>query len=301
MKDCSQIQAVLVDASWVLSRSFFSPAGKDMSVVIDGQQVMTGDIYGFVTAVTRIRSAFRRATIFLCVDQKGGDYAKKDGVDGYKEGRVSAKGQFSKLDECLAASCLVGGCCVAGADRREGDEVIVSLARILKDKGVASVAFAIDKDIRQALSDLEYMFTKFRKGLPFEPFTAKDLMDKTGVKPSSFALYQAIVGDKCDRVQGIKRFPKKEAARIANVFEHPNQLCDPGRLSKLPVTAVRALDKVRDVRDQVEKDYGLTFMGGVLPEEITYTVVPGGETVLEKYQLREFHTFVNSKKSRREG
>jgi DNA polymerase-1 len=301
--DLGDVGAVLVDASWLLSRSFHSPAGKGMSVFLDDdEEVMTGDIYGFVSAVMRIRRAFRKANIILCVDQKGGNYSKKDGASDYKEGRVSAKGQFAKLDESLAASCLVDGCFVAGADRREGDEIIVSLARILKQRGTRSVAFATDKDVKQALGDLDFMFSKFREGEPFEELTAKRMWAEKGIRPEAFAMFQAITGDKVDAIKGIPKFPKKEAAELSNAFLNPSADMDENceALRRVSIKALRAFPKLRMHIEQVKKNYELTDMGRVPEEDIRFTRPVGGEEILAKYQLREFSRFVESKLSKKE-
>lgn len=291
------IDVVLVDVSWLVARSYYAPT--HLSVELGGEVVETNDITGFLKAIKSLRACFQRAAIFLCLDDKEGDYQKKEESADYKEGRKKRKGVFDKLEECVVAACVLDGVFLVGAPKREADEIIVTLAKAIRTEGKKSVIFAKDKDMYQALGDSEYVFSKFEKGKPVKVVDEEELFLKWGVVPKACPMFQALTGDGVDGIKGIYRIRKKIAAEIAMKRRTPEELMFPANKEEFSGAAKKQLVEIVESFSKIESNFKLTNMGRMSLDEIEISVKPGGLEIVRKYKVNSFLEFLELSISKR--
>lgn len=258
------VDAVLVDYSWLLARAYYALLKQNTSVVVEGKQVYTGDVFRALQDIVGLKRAAPGARIILCVDTKteGGQYLSAEGQTDYKSGRVK-DGKFEKYHEVLALACMLDDVYVAGAYGAEGDEIIVSLARYLMQRDKTVMIFANDKDVCQAIYAEQVLMSKTIKAGHFE-----DVMDEQGVaerfhgcSPVCLPMYQAMVGDGVDGVKGYPRFHKKIAGELAQRYMSPEAL-ESRAPGELPARLEKQAKKLDAWSDTLKANFKLTDMRG---------------------------------------
>lgn len=294
MPEPQDFDAVLVDFSWLLARSHFAMSKRaDLSAVVDGAVVPTGDIYGTLSSLSGICRAAPSAKVVLCVDSKvGGVYESKAHFDGYKADRdFGPRGNpaFDKYGETLAAASLLERVFVAERKGSEADELMVTLAGHLSDSGKRVLIFARDKDMCQAVrGDLVFKSDKVSGGKFVDVQGEAEVAARFGCSPEAVRMFQAITGDGIDGFDGFARFQRKHAAAIAEAFRSPEDLWSRDR-GALGPSVERQAAKLDADREKLERNFRLADMrlAGDL-DGIEFSKVGGGRAVVDKYRLSKF-------------
>lgn len=284
--------AVLVDYSWLLARAYHAMKRQNLTAMVDGERVYTGDAFRTLQDVVGLKRAAPEAKVLLCIDWKTdeGTYTSAEGSEEYKADRVGPKPMFEKYDEVLALACMLDDVYVAGAYGAEADEVIVSLAAKLSSRGERVLMFARDKDLCQAVSgDRVVLVGKVSGGAVVEQLDEDGVVEKYGCPPSSMAMYQAIVGDKVDGVVRYPRFMSKYAALLARKYPEPRLLLE-RQEGELDAKAERQAKKLDGWREQLEANFKLTDMR-LVPERVKKIEVfrpPPRPDLVELWRLNSF-------------
>lgn len=198
---------VLLDISGIIYRAYHSrPVDKFR---LDSG-FPTNAIHGTCSIIMSLLDQFgSNVHIVACLD-KG--FKKRTSIlSTYKKNRSSTPNdlipQFPIIYDILGKMGIVS----VSKDGFEADDVIATLAHRESIKGNNVIIVSSDKDMYQLL-DLTHVVI-------YDPRTKKyireaDVSFKFGIKPKHMILYQALVGDSCDNIKGIKGIGPKTATKI---------------------------------------------------------------------------------------
>lgn len=213
----------LLDVSWHLYRSYYS--FKWMSVDMKGYKRPTGHIYGILSTIQFIKEAFPDAVVILCRDGVPVDrinlYESMGKV--YKEGRPELDFNFyNDVPVIVALSFKIPGVYDAYREDKESDDLMFALSKQVEGISDDKVyIYSGDDDLLQAITEQTSVIRKFSKEAFEEINNDYMLMDKAmirkyhGVDSYHLPYYRVIIGDKSDKIEGIPRFPRDLAKRIA--------------------------------------------------------------------------------------
>ncbi|MGL4722572.1 MAG: DNA polymerase I [Desulfovibrionaceae bacterium] len=142
------------------------------------------------------------------------DAAKKnyrnDIYPEYKQNRSKTPEQLSKQIEPIEQIIKALGIPLLLATKAEADDYIASLAKTYENDSI--IILGVDKDLRQCLNANTILWdpsSREEKIITLETF-----MEETGLLPSQWPDYQALIGDSADNIPGIPRVGPKTAQRI---------------------------------------------------------------------------------------
>jgi len=215
----SQLEGVVaLDSNWLIHRSYHT--NQNLSVVIGGIPVITGDIYGFCRSVM---DALRRRpsyAVVMCCDSPKND--RKEIYAGYKGTRDHGGVAYGKWVEAMRTVSMFPGVYLSQEPGKEADDIIFSLASDYSERGKNTIIFSSDNDLLQSLqfNNVERR-SSFAKGA--DSHGPSYVRERYGVEPSRLAFFRAIIGDKSDNLDGYMRFPKKVAVQVVSEFNNPDE------------------------------------------------------------------------------
>ena len=210
------MQVLLVDGTYELFRSFYSPRGGHLNDI--------GEEVGAVRGVLR-------STVMLLEDGATHVGVATDHViesfrndlwPGYKTGEGIDPllwAQFGWLEEALAAL----GVTVWAMVEVEADDALAAAAAVAADDArVERVVIATpDKDLAQCVVD-DHVVQWDRRSGQFRDAAA--VLDKYGVPPESIPDWLALVGDSADGFPGLPGWGAKSAAAVLRQYGHLEQI-----------------------------------------------------------------------------
>ena len=222
---------LLVDVMNHLHR--FLWVNKDLSVIIDDEEIMTGHIYGFLRYLLSLKERFPKGSIVLVLDGKDEERIKLN--PEYKSGRDRTVNLYKDIPDILEFSSLLDGVYYSYNENFEADDTICSLSHIMTRLCLSNnikkdiYILSNDKDMYQLVSESDNVNTKIiRKfGIGSKWMEDADLVNIekvkatfNGVSPENLVKFRAITGDSSDRLKGYYRFRKSNAAIIAENFDY---------------------------------------------------------------------------------
>ena len=285
-----EYDAVLVDFSWLLKRSFHAFQQQNPTVLGErpGETIYTGDVYGVLDTLTRIRKLSPDAVIVLCVDMKNpdGSYTNKVATEGYKAGRTQDEA-FAKYEEAVALGCMLNQVFRAGIPGAEADEIIVTLAGHLSSKGKEVLIYSRDKDMRQAIGERVRQVHSIKHGRYHEVLDTDAVKEIYGCPPGAVRMWQAIRGDGIDGIKGYPRFQGRFAGLIAENFPTPDLLFNRDK-NLLPLNVEKQAKKLDAWEENLRKNYLMVRMDLVDIKDINFTIPAKRPDLIQKYELLKF-------------
>jgi len=118
----------------------------------------------------------------------------------------------------------------------EADDIIATVAKDAKQKGIKVQIVSSDKDLYQLIDDDKVLIYDPMKKIKVNQH---ECIEKFGVKPSQIVDYLAIVGDSADNIPGVKGIGPKGARKLLSeyeslkeIYEHIEDISNP-RTKKL--------------------------------------------------------------------
>lgn len=199
----------LVDVSSMFFRAFYavrpltSPSGLPVNA-----------IYGFLTMTVKLLREIRPDYIAFCFDRPEPSF-RKDLDERYKANRTEMPEDLvpqipwiRKLSQALGIACF---------DKLgfEADDVIGTLTRFGREKGVNVVIVSGDKDFGQLVEPGVSLYDTMKD----TRMNAADVVEKWGIEPRKMIDYLALVGDSSDNVKGVAGIGPKGAAKLLQTFD----------------------------------------------------------------------------------
>lgn len=205
---------------------------KDLSVNVDGEQMHTGTIFGFLNMLSNIYVTFSNSEIidkkvicntrvYVCWDSKDASETNRRTYTYYKENRKAKtieelrdKLNFDKI--IFGVKGVLGMLNIVQLEKAEveADDIIATLSTKLANKGKSVLIVTEDKDYRQLISDKINLYGITQRLI----WDEQVFSEKTGLlKPSHFVDYLAICGDSIDGFIGVSNFgPQKAMALLTD-------------------------------------------------------------------------------------
>ena len=181
---------------------------------INAEGTHIGGLGGFLRSLGSLVKQLKPTSIYIVFDGVGSSINRKNLLPEYKSGRnvnrvnknsfdSVEKENESKTDQiihlihylqCLPIKLL-------SIDGVEADDIIAYLSKDLtRNKKNKVYLVSADNDFLQLVDDNILMYRSVEK----EFITSKDVKAKYGVHPHNFLIYKTLMGDKSDKVGGVK-------------------------------------------------------------------------------------------------
>jgi DNA polymerase-1 len=206
----------LVDASVYVFRAYHSmlPDMRDRS----GNPVHA--VFGFARFLGDLIERVRPAYIAVAFDQRRANSYRNRIYPAYKANRERAPADLVLQFERCRELCRHLGLAMFVDPEYEADDIIGTLAALMREQGVRSAYITRDKDLAQLMRDGD-LFWDFGAR---EQFGYHDIERHFGVRPERFADYLALTGDEVDNIPGIPGIGHRTAASLMKAFGSLDEL-----------------------------------------------------------------------------
>ena len=175
----------------------------------------TGLLTGFINFVFNIGKDFKTDYIVFALDAKG-DTFRHEIYKEYKSHRPDVPPDLLKQLPVAISWIEQMGFQTAIKIGYEADDVIASLAKDAKQKGLSVRVVSHDKDLLQLIEKDIYLFNPIKKN----EINEEKCFEKYGVYPAQFTNYQSLLGDSADNIPGVKGVGAKTAQALIEKFDN---------------------------------------------------------------------------------
>jgi DNA polymerase I len=255
----------LVDASVYVFRAYHSvlPDMRDR----DGNP--THAVFGFARFLGDLIERMRPRYMAVAFDQRRADSYRSRIYPAYKANRERAPQDLVLQFERCRELCRHLGVAMFVDPDYEADDLIGTLASLMREEGMRSAFITRDKDLAQLMRSGD-LFWDFGAR---EQFGYHDIERHFGVAPERFADYLALTGDDVDNIPGVPGVGHRTAASLMKCFASLDEMYgDLGRVAGLKLRGAGALArKLTEHRETVYLSRQLTRIAcdlklGIEPE-----------------------------------
>lgn len=212
---------LLLDGRHLLWRT--ADAFKDLSADIDGEEMPTGAIYGFLSIATQIHR--RWPANLVVVAWEGSKNFRRALYPGYKKRPMPTEEKEKFLEELnWQQDCIIDLLRRIGVRQYRGveceaDDVLGTIATHFADRGKQILIYSGDSDLRQlvtpSITVVAPLFGKHKEKV----YTRAEVLKKHGVPPERLADLKALAGDPSDTIPGVRGIGPKKAMALVSRFE----------------------------------------------------------------------------------
>ena len=225
---------VLVDASVYVFRAYHStlPDMRDR----DGNPVHA--VFGFARFLGDLIERLRPTYMAVAFDERCAASYRNRIYPAYKANREGAPADLVAQLECCRELCRRLGVAVFVNPEYEADDLIGTLAQLMRAQGVRAAFISRDKDLAQLMRDGDVFWDFGARG----QFGYHDIERYFGVVPERFADYLALTGDSTDNIPGVPGIGHRTAAILMKAFASLDELyADLARVASLPLRGAGTL------------------------------------------------------------
>ncbi|MFO0817574.1 MAG: DNA polymerase I [Pirellulales bacterium] len=171
-------------------------------------------VHGFVADIANLLEQRRPDYLFAAFDHPGETF-RHDLYAEYKEQREEMPDDLrtqipliQQLLDALGIPCL-------SCPQFEADDILATIARLVREGGGSCVLVTADKDCRQLITD-QVRLLNVRKN---EFFDAQSLQTTWGIRPEQVVDFQTLVGDAVDNIPGAPLIGPKLAADLLGKYQ----------------------------------------------------------------------------------
>ncbi len=240
------MQAFLIDSSIYIFRSYFS-LPENWHAPDNG--FPTHAVYGFTRFMIDLLQQRQPEFIFCAFDESLHRGFRHQLCADYKSNRELPDDALAfQLNACRQL-CRVLGVAEMASNTYEADDLIGSMASVVRETDIQPVIVSKDKDLMQLIGGQD-LYWDFGKA---DPVSQTQLEQKLEIGCSQMVDYLALMGDKSDNIAGVPGVGEKTAKQLLSHFpsidailEHLDQLQD------LPIRGAKKLaDKLLGNTDQM--------------------------------------------------
>lgn len=200
---------VLVDGSSYLFRAYYALP----PLITVKERKSTGAIYGVINMLRKLIAEYQPEYIAVVFDPKGKTF-RNDLYSDYKANRQAMPDELSQQIKPLFEIIKALGFPLIIKDGYEADDVIATLAKKSKAKGLPVLVSTGDKDLAQIVSDRVTLVNTMTHRF-LDP---SGVVEKFGVSPEKIIDYLSLTGDKIDNIPSIPKVGPKTAAKWLNEY-----------------------------------------------------------------------------------
>lgn len=216
---------VLIDGNAILHRAFHALPPLNSK---DG--VPTNAVYGFFAMLFKIIEDLRPEYLVVCFDRPKPTFRKEMYV-GYQATRPKMAdelaSQFNLVHKALDSAKIMH----VGIDGYEADDLIGTLSKQGKEKGLQVIIVSGDRDLLQLVNSHVLILAPITGITKMALFDSVKIKEKYGLEPEQIIDYKALVGDASDNYPGVSGIGPKTASdllqkyhNIENIYKHISEL-----------------------------------------------------------------------------
>ncbi len=199
----------IIDTFGFLFRNFYA-----IPLLHSKDGTPTNMITGFMNFISSLEEKYPTDYIVFTLDSKEDTFRKEI----YKEYKSNRKEPPKELQQQLPIAIdLIKkmGFKILQKPGYESDDLIASLTKIAKNKGLKVRIVSHDKDMYQLIDDDKVVIFDPVKEIEINEEKCKE---KFGIYPKDFINFQALLGDSSDNIPGVKGVGVKTAAKLINEY-----------------------------------------------------------------------------------
>lgn len=201
-------QLLLIDGTAYIYRAFHA-----IPHLSNSKGLPTNAIYGFIQMLLKVVRDFKTDHIAVAFDVKGPSFRHKL-YEEYKAHRPempdNLKPQIPYIKEIVKAfhiPCLE-------LEGYEADDVIGTISKHMKEKGIEVIIIAADKDMMQLVDDNTIIVDTMKD----KKIGRKEVIERFGVEPKYITEIMGLAGDASDNIPGVQGIGEKTAIRLIRQF-----------------------------------------------------------------------------------
>ena len=199
----------IIDTFGFFFRSYFA-----LPPLRNSEGFPTGLLTGFANLVDSLHRDHSTDYLVFALDAKGKTF-RNDIYPEYKANRDPAPDDLVKQLPIAIEWIEQMGFANLSREGYEADDVITTVTKFAKEKGLKVRIVSHDKDLYQMIEDGSVeMYDSVKRAVVNE----QTCIDKFGVHPKDFVNFQAILGDSSDNVPGVKGIGKVGASKLINQY-----------------------------------------------------------------------------------
>ena len=199
----------IIDTFGFFFRSYFA-----LPPLRNTQGFPTGLLTGFANLVDSLHRDHSTDYLVFALDAKGKTF-RNDIYPEYKANRDPAPDDLVKQLPVAIDWITQMGFANLMREGYEADDIITTVTKFAKEKGMKVRIVSHDKDLYQMIEDGHVeMYDSVKR----EVVNEQTCIDKFGVHPRDFINFQAILGDSSDNVPGVKGIGKVGASKLINKY-----------------------------------------------------------------------------------
>ena len=199
----------IIDTFGFFFRSYFA-----LPPLRNSEGFPTGLLTGFVNFVDSLRKEHNTDYLVFALDSKGKTF-RNELYGEYKAHRKAPPEDLVKQLPVAIKWVEKMGFANLSKEGYEADDVIATVTRIAKEKGIKVRIVSHDKDLYQLIDDGRVVMYDSVKKREVDEVAC---IEKFGVRPKDFINFQAILGDSSDNVPGVKGIGQKGASKLINEY-----------------------------------------------------------------------------------
>jgi len=205
---------LLIDGNSLTYRAFFA-LPPDMTTS-SGQ--VTNALHGFTMMLATLLRDHQPDGLAVAFDRPEKTF-RHERLSSYKANREK---QPDILYEQLALVREIVeslGMCVVDAKGFEADDVLATLASLVKDSKEEAIIVTGDRDSYQLVEDPHVRVLYNKRGVSdYALYDEEGIKERTGVSPKDYVAYAALRGDTSDNLPGVPGVGEKTAAKLINSY-----------------------------------------------------------------------------------
>lgn len=199
----------IIDTFGFFFRSYFA-----LPPLRNSEGFPTGLLTGFANLVDSLHREHSTDYLVFALDAKGKTF-RNDIYPEYKANRDEAPDDLKKQLPVAIEWIEQMGFANLSREGYEADDVIATVTKFAKEKGLKVRIVSHDKDLYQMIDDGRVvMYDSVKR----QEVDEEACIAKFGVKPEDFINFQAILGDSSDNVPGVKGIGKVGASKLINQY-----------------------------------------------------------------------------------
>lgn len=212
---------ILVDGSSYLFRAYHA-----LPPLTNSKGEPTGAIYGVLNMLRKLMNEYHPKYFAVVFDPKGKTF-RDEIYPEYKANRAAIPDELRMQIKPLQETIKALGLPLIIVEGVEADDVIATLVRKAKQKGMKTLVSTLDKDLAQLVNDNITLINTMNN----RKLNIQGVMEKFGVPPDLIIDYLALIGDSIDNIPGIPKVGPKTAAKwlqkygsLNNLIKHANEI-----------------------------------------------------------------------------
>jgi len=244
---------LLIDGNSLTYRAFFA-LPTDM-MTSSGQ--VTNALHGFTMMLATLLRDHDPDGIAVAFDRPEKTF-RHERLSSYKANREK---QPDILYEQLALAREIVeslGMCVVDAKGFEADDVLATLANLVKGAEEEAIIVTGDRDSYQLVEDPHIKVLYNKRGVSdYVLYDEDGIKERTGVSPEDYVAYAALRGDTSDNLPGVPGVGEKTAAKLINTYGGLEQVL------------AAAKDQTPKLRQNLEESQDLVLLNSEMMQLVT--------------------------------